>query len=259
MRVIYYKNELEDDFAGTNIKTKPLPEDYAYFRKNPIIKALEFLFYYVFAAPIVFICQKIMFQERIRNRKALRPYRKTGFYIYGNHTRMAGDSFTPSLAVFPKKAYILANPDCVSIPVLGHITEALGCVPLPTSIRGLKHFHEAVLEHGKRGHAVVIYPEAHIWPYYTKIRPFKASSFRYPAELNKPIFTFTVTYHKYKLSRKPRTIVYIDGPFFPQEGKTVRQNQMYLRDQAYEAMCKRSELSDMDYIHYEKVKMEQDE
>ena len=253
VRTIYYSDELNDDFAGTNIKTKSLPEDYHYFKKNPIVRFLHFFLYYVIAAPIVYISQKIMFQERIHNRKALKPYRKTGFYIYGNHTRMAGDAFTSPLAVFPKKAFVLANPDCVSIPVVGHITEALGCVPLPTSIKGLKNFHEAVLEHGRRGHAVVIFPEAHIWPYYTKIRPFKAASFRYPAELNKPVFTFTVTYQKFRFSKKPRTNVYIDGPFFPKEGQTVKQNQLSLRDMAYQAMQERSKLSNVEYVHYEKV------
>ena len=29
-KVIYYRDEINDDFAGNNIKTKPLPDNYDY-------------------------------------------------------------------------------------------------------------------------------------------------------------------------------------------------------------------------------------
>ena len=49
---------------------------------------------------------------------------------------------------------------------------------------------------------ILIYPEAHIWPYYTKIRPFPSTSFRYPIKFNVPSFSITTTYQKVG-KRKP--------------------------------------------------------
>ena len=60
---------------------------------------------------------------------------------------------------------------------------------------------------------VVIYPEAHVWKYYTKIRPYPSTSFKFPVHCNVPAFCMTTTYYKRKLGKKPGIVVYIDGPF----------------------------------------------
>lgn len=43
-KVRYYKDELNDDFAGNDIKTKKLPEDHKYIKKNPFWKVAAFIF-----------------------------------------------------------------------------------------------------------------------------------------------------------------------------------------------------------------------
>lgn len=187
-KTYYYSDEINDDFAGTNIKRKELPADYPYFSSNPVRKFFEFILYRLIVTPLIFLFQKIVFREKFKNKKVLKKYRKNGYFIYANHTSAVSDAFTPTLVTFPKKAYILINPDGVSIPVVGKAVEMLGGVPLPTHRRGMKNFHDAVLSHAQKRHCIVIYPEAHIWPYYTKIRPFKDVSFRYPAEADKPSF-----------------------------------------------------------------------
>ena len=179
-KTYYYSDEINDDFAGTNIKRKELPADYPYFSSNPVRKFFEFILYRLIVTPLIFLFQKIVFREKFKNKKVLKKYRKNGYFIYANHTSAVSDAFTPTLVTFPKKAYILINPDGVSIPVVGKAVEMLGGVPLPTHRRGMKNFHDAVLSHAQKRHCIVIYPEAHIWPYYTKIRPFKDVSFRYP-------------------------------------------------------------------------------
>ncbi|MBP5242889.1 MAG: 1-acyl-sn-glycerol-3-phosphate acyltransferase [Clostridia bacterium] len=252
-KIFYYSDKLNDDFAGTNIKRKELPENYPYFRKNPLRKISAFLLYRVLATPIAFLFQKIVYHEKIIGRKKLKGYKKDGFFLYGNHTRAAGDAFAPSFVSFPKKAHIVVDPDCVSIPGLKAVVEDLGALPLPTSFHGMKNFKNAVEEHARQKHVVVIYPEAHIWPFYTDVRPFKDGSFRYPAECNKPVFTFTVTYKKRKLIPFPKATVYIDGPFFPDKDKSVKENQKLLRNICYETMKERSKTSTYEHIKYVKT------
>ena len=156
-KVIYYSNDQTDDFAELNIRQKQLPPDYPYFTKDPVRKALAFLLYYGLALPLVFLFQKLIYGERIVGRSKLKPYRKTGYFLYGNHTRIAGDAYTPALVAFPRKAFIVANPDCVSIPGIRRIVEDLGAVPIPTTASGMKNFLAAIRTHTEKGHAVMIY------------------------------------------------------------------------------------------------------
>ena len=252
-KIYYYSDELKDDFAGTHIRRKPLPADYEYFPKNPVRRFFGFLLYRVIALPIVFLYEKIVCGEKIVNRKVLKKYGKDGYFLYANHTSAVGDAFTPTLVSFPKKAYIVVNPDAASIPVVRTLVEMLGGVPLPTDLKGMRNFHSAVLKHAEQKHCVMIYPEAHIWPYYTKIRPFKDASFRYPAEAGKPVFTYTTTFQKRKFFSRPKVTVYVDGPFYPDPALSVRENRKRLRDLAYEAMVKRSEKSTCEYATYIRV------
>ena len=252
-KVITYTGAGDEDFASWEIKRKELPPDYAYFPKTSLRKGAAFVFYHMIATPLVFLLQKTLYAERIVGRKKLRACRKNGYYLYGNHTRAAGDAFAPSLVAFPKKAYILANPDSVSIHGLRRIVEDLGAVPLPTGAAGWRNFRGAVRTHSGRGHVIAVYPEASIWPYYTGIRPFPSASFRYPAEDGRPVFTFTTVYHKRLLFRLPRTVVYIDGPFFGREGASVKENQESLCRQCRASMTRRASLSTYRHVEYRKA------
>ncbi len=242
-RVFYYTDPLRDDFAGTNIRTKPLPASYCYLPRSRIRRAVAFFLHHFVATPVCFLFLKLYYGQKIVGREKLRPYRKTGYFLYGNHTRAAGDAFTPSMAAFPKKPYILVNRDAVSIPFLRRIVEDLGAMPVPDSLEAHKKFLAAIRTRAARGDVIVVYPEAHIWPLCTEIRPFSAASFAYPAETDKPVFTFTVTYRKRKPFGGVKATVYLDGPFFPDKTLPKPQQKHDLRDRAFAAMEARSALS----------------
>ena len=104
----------------------------------------------------------------------------------------------------------------------------------------------------------MIYPEAHIWPYYTHIRPFPDGSFGYPAKDGTPVFCFVNTYQKRGNKRKPRMTTYIDGPFYPDMELPLKQRRKKLRDEVYAQMCKRAELSNVEVIQYIKKEKEDD-
>ena len=102
-----------------------------------------------------------------------------------------------------------------------------------------------------KGYAITIYPEAHIWPYYTKIRPFKDVSFKYPIQLEKPAFCITNTYQSYgKNNKKIKIVSYIDGPFYPNKELTLKEQQKELRNKIYNCMEERSENSNIEHIKY---------
>ena len=103
----------------------------------------------------------------------------------------------------------------------------------------------------KNKNSITIYPEAHIWPYYTKIRPFKAVSFKYPAKLNAPVYSITNTYQSYgKKHKKIQLVSYVDGPFYPDEKLTLKERQQDLRDRVYNKMVERSKNNNIEHIKY---------
>lgn len=252
IETIYYQDELNDEFSKAKIETKEVGMSYKYLHRNPFYNLASFLWYRLVAIPIGFILLKIKFSHQIKNRRLLKKAGRFGFFLYGNHTQEIADAFIPSLIASPKRVYIIVHANNVSMPVLGKITPHLGALPIPTDVNAFKNFSNAIEKRILQGHCVTVYPEAHIWPYYTKIRPFRATSFGYPIKYNVPAFCFTNTYQKRKHSKKPKIVTYLDGPFYPNLKLSPIEQKQDLRNQIHEAMVNRSKKSNVECIRYVK-------
>ena len=62
----------------------------------------------------------------------------------------------------------------------------------------------------------------------------------------------TTTYQKRKLGKRPKITIYIDGPFYPDNLPTRKEQAISLRDKVYNQMTIRSKNSTYSYIKYEK-------
>lgn len=111
------RDPMNDDFAGTDIRPRPLPADYVWRTNNRLRRLLDSSLHHVIATPLAFLYQKLVWHERLVGRRRIRPYLRQGVYLYGNHTRAAGDAFTPSLVAFPRP-FVLVHPDAVAVPGL---------------------------------------------------------------------------------------------------------------------------------------------
>lgn len=238
-RVFYYSDPLNDDFAGTDIKTCRLPVDFCYIHKSFVWNVLSFLLYYVVALPIVWLTAKIWLGLKFENRSVLRNLRGKGFFLYGNHTQVL-DAYIPALAAFPKRSYILANPDAVSIPGIKNIVMMLGALPIPSEVSGFRRFLDAITTRCNQNACIAVYPEAHIWPYYTGVREFCDTSFRYPVLTDAPAVAMVTTYRKRKglfgLSKRPGMTVRFSEVFYPDKTLTAKEAQSKLRRQAFDFM-----------------------
>jgi 1-acyl-sn-glycerol-3-phosphate acyltransferase len=251
-KIIYYQDELKDEFSTAQITPKHIDGNYIYVHKG-LWKRFTHLFWYrIVATPIAFCFLKLKFRHKIINKSVLKQGRKTGYFLYGNHTHPQCDAFIPTMVNNPKDTYVIVHPDNVSMPVLGAITPSLGALPLPDDMEAGRHFMEAVTTRIREKNCVTIYPEAHIWPYYTKIRPFSDQSFAYPIKEKAPVYCFTNTYQKRKGSKTPRIVTYVDGPFYPKQDLKGKAQRKDLRDQVYHTMVKRSENNTVCMIRYEK-------
>ena len=250
-KIIYYNDELNDEFSKSSIEPRIIDENYKYVHKNPLWNLCSFVLQNILSVPIKILYAKIKFRIKYIGKEKIKPYKNEGYFIYGNHTQPFADTFIPSIPMYPKRNFLIVNPVNISLKGTGTLVEMLGAMPIPSNKSAMKNFLEAIKQKTNKGYAITIYPEAHIWPYYTKIRPFKDVSFKYPIQLKKPAFCITNTYQSYgKNNKKIKIVSYIDGPFYPNKGLTLKEQQKELRNKIYNCMDERSKNSNIEHIKY---------
>ena len=255
MKTLYY-HDYTDNFVETKNQTKTVPENYRFIKKNPFRVALGAVLFVILKL-VARIYGKFWLGLSIEGKDKLKKYVKSakkGYFLYANHTLTLGDVFNPAL-YNPVHPYYICDSSNLGIPILGPILPMVGALPIPESIRGKKRLFDAISTRAKQGKAIVIYPEAHLWPYYTKIRPFDTTAFSFPVRENLPVFTATTTFQAWKHHKKPRITIYIDGPFYAQTDEDIskREKSQFLHDQVFSALEQRTKKSDFAYFTYKKL------
>lgn len=255
--IIYYSDPLSDDFAQTAIHTRDVEAGFPYVRKSRPWNYFAALLYYLVAVPVVYLISKVYLGLKFENRDASFQIKGTGFFLYGNHTRYL-DAFLPALAAFPNRAYVVSNPDAVSLPFLKNLVLMLGVIPLPTKFTGMRSFLSTISQRYQENACVAIFPEAHIWPFYTGIRPFPDTAFRYPVKENAPVIAMVTTYRKrrgvFRFLKKPGMTVTLSQPMYPRQDLAPKQAQQELRDRVHHFMVEvSSSRENVAYIRYEPI------
>ncbi|MBR2786599.1 MAG: 1-acyl-sn-glycerol-3-phosphate acyltransferase [Clostridia bacterium] len=252
-KVIYYNDELNDEFSTAQITPRRIDENYKY-KHGSFWNVCSWAIQNFLSMPIKIGYAKLKFRIKYIGKEKLKSCKGSGCFIYANHTQTFADTFIPSLAVYPKRNFLIVNPENISIKPFGWLIELLGAIPVPGNKGAMKNFLDQIEEKIGEGYSITIYPEAHIWPYYTKIRPFKSVSFRYPVEYKKPVFCITNTYQaRGKNANRVQIVSYIDGPFYADDRlQTVKEQKEELRNRVYECMVERSKNSNIEVIKYVK-------
>ena len=257
-RVFYYASE-EDDPIKTDEQEKKvevgLPEGYEFIPKNSFVKLYSAMLFRIFKLFGQYY-ERGYWQAKFYGREKLKKARGKGYVIYANHTNPFHDVFGPALAA-DRRIFTIISPVNLKIPGIGKVLPYIGGLPLGKTTEEKKAFNKAVDKRLKQKKVLVIYPEAHVWPYATKIRKFPAGdrSFKYAVRNNLPIFTMTTTYHKRKDKKRgdlPRMDVYIDGPFWPDVNLGEDENRAKLAKEAYDSMVKYSKKNSYEYFRYRK-------
>lgn len=171
-----------------------------------------------------------------------------GAFIYANHTQPVGDVFVPRTLPYP--VAIIAGPANLGLPVIGKLLPAGRAILLPGTRQQYPQFLAAIKRSHHAGQLIVVYPEAHVWPFYTGIRPFDATSFHYPARLQAPVFTMTTTYQESPHHNRVQIVIYIDGPMPMVTGLTLKAQQQALFYHAQAQLIARSQLSTQTVVQY---------
>lgn len=249
MKKTYYYNSFQDDIIKSKNQDYILKDSFKWIHKNAVYRAFSYALYWLVIL-VSFIYSRLFLHIKINNKKILKN--EKGYFLYSNHTQVLGDVLNPFLICFRHRPFIICSTSNLGIPVIGKILPMAGAIPIPNKIHKIPAFKDAIKHRISKGNPVVIYPEAHLWPYATFIREFPNSSFHFPAENGKKVFVATTVYTKNKLSEKPKITIFIDGPFVTDKDLGKRENAKILHNKVYETMVKRASLSDYEYVKYEK-------
>ena len=251
-KIVYYEDELNDEFSDAKIISDLVDKNYKYIHRNIFWRIGEAIIFLI-SLPIKFIVPIVQFKIIYIGKEKVKLYKDKGLFIYANHTQQFLDTFVPTNHLFPKGNAIIVNPENVSMKGMKTLVKMLHAIPIPNKLDGMKNFFDAIDYYiQEKKYAITIYPEAHIWPFCTWIRNFKDVSFKYPIKYNVPSFCVTNTYQKYKGREDEVQIVsYLDGPFFPDEKiENLKERQKDLRDRIYNQMCERAKQNDIEVIKY---------
>lgn len=257
-RVIYYDDEETDDFAGTNISAVTVDDSFHYIHRSIFWRILAFMLYYLIAFPLIWLFERVIMGARFVNKGALKRCKSEHAFLYGNHTGFI-DAFTPCILSFPRKNHTIVSPDAVSIKGLKNIVQMLGAIPVPSGYKGLRRFRDAVDYYHTKGN-ITIYPEAHIWPYYTGVRHFSDASFGYAVKHGCPVYAFFTAYSKPRgilsVFRRANITIYVSDPIYPDEGLVGAAARKNLCEKVYAFMLDKSQYSDYEVIKYIKREKE---
>lgn len=253
-KIVYYSDEVHEDFANNGINTKKVDENYKYITKNPFSRFFGKLMWIVFL-PVAWLVGFILYHPKFVGKKnVLRKVKKKGYFIYCNHVLPVDPLVPPTMLNPTKYCVIAASADTFSInKALSWIIKSFGGFPVPNSPKMYYNYVDFIKYQIGKKHRVLMYPEAHIWPYCNWIRRYTSTSFKYPVMLNAPIITMTTCFVCKKPGKKPKQVIYVDGPFYPNMDLKFEDAVEDLRNQAFEQMNARAKkYSTYEYVKYVK-------
>lgn len=241
---IYY-HQLTDDVVQSKKQDFSLSDNYQIIKtglKPKLIRYCASIFAYLFTYLIKHV--------KVVGKQKLSSCKDHGYFVYANHTQPVNDAFMPLTLLGSGDYYALANQANWGLPFIGKYLLPYGGLPVGKNIKQSIKLLKAVDQLIKQNKHIVIYPEAHVWPYYTKIRPFDKTSMNFAVSLKTPVFVMTTTYQKPKFFKRPRIVVYIDGPFFADQTLSKKEQQKKLHDTIFNTMKARAKLSNYSYYDY---------
>ena len=147
-----------------------IKDDYKYIIDNRIFNAFSDLLA-IIATPILWIINIVLFGFDVQGVDNLRKV-SGGKVTISNHIHPM-DCTMNGLINFPERTYFPTLATNFKIPFIRHLIRILYAIPIPKKVTQKEKFFEEIKKALLDGKTVHMYPEAALWPYYEKLRPFK--------------------------------------------------------------------------------------
>lgn len=170
-----------------------IKDDYKYIIDNKILNCFSDLLF-IIITPILWILNRVLFGFDVEGVDNLRKV-SGGKVTISNHVHPM-DCTMNGLINFPERTYFPTLATNFKIPFIRHLIRVLYAIPIPKKTAQIEKFFEQIKKALAEGKTIHMYPEAALWPYYEKIRPFKKGAFKMAAEAGCPIVPILYTFEE---------------------------------------------------------------
>jgi len=205
---------------GFHPKEVKLKDDYKLYRRGIFFRIGRKLLIGFFVLTF-FFAKTLVWGYKVKGRKNLKGIK--GGVILCNHTHQL-DAFMICTSLFFRSIYITMLESNLGFGFVSKIFRLGGAVPIPTGRTLFKRFNKETPEMIKKGHHILVYPEAALMPYCDHIRPFMSGAFHIAMNADCVIIPTVMTFHKprglYRITRgkkKPCMKYNILPPYYPKD------------------------------------------
>ena len=169
------------------------------FRRPPV--GLRLLGYRLLLQPRARLMLSWSYRWRVHGKRALRGFRRSGMFLYGNRTGTPLDALVP--ACLTDKPILIPAPR-ETLAAYAPLTRHCVGIPTPESHRELRPFLEKLEKHTVTRGAVAIYTDES-----TADAPYL-----YPVRFDEPSFVFHTAVGR-GANGSRRAVTRVAGPFYP--------------------------------------------
>ncbi len=156
------------------------------------------------------------------------------------------DSLVISRCFYPRQVNFPTIDNNIATPILGNVLKRLGAYSTGKTLSGRKRFIKQTNKLLEDENIVHFMPEGSMWPYYSKIRPFKDGAFSFAVKNDAPIIPICVSFRKKRegssffRTRAKFVTVHIGKPIYPDKELSPKEAQEKLRADSERTICRMS-------------------
>ena len=218
-RIVYIPSSPDEDVFHNATRKKQLFVDENYnYQKSWLVRVCQWFLYYFIAKPLFYIYGKLYLGIKVKGKKNLKGI-KTGAITVSNHVHYLDFSIATTFIGRWKRSHVISNRENFDVPVAGRLISAYGVMPLPDTPKATINFYKQISVYLKKKRFIHIFPEATMWPYYNKLRPFKSGAFHFAIANNVPVIPYVILFRKSKgvgkiVRKRPKITVVICKPIY---------------------------------------------
>lgn len=243
-------------------RDEEIDENYNFINKNIFFRAFSRFFRRIvimFMGPWL----KRRYKLKIVGKENIKKVRRKGVIVTVNHVHNFDNLLVGTRLLHHRKCYFITLKDNINMPFVGFLLRSLGGIPIPTSVKAMPPFDACITELLRKKKAILICPEASLWPFYRGVRPFKKGAFRFAVKNDVPILPVVISFRR-KLRKRPAKkgkekykyyfTVHVGEPIYQDKSLEIRRQTLELTDRTY-AFYK----STMDEFYADEERLEQEE
>ena len=187
--------------------------------------------YYLLAIPLLYLYSKVILNLKFKNLKRFRQI-KGGAIIVSNHVHTL-DSVFNSIATFPKRPIITAQPENFDLKIAGFFVHLLGARPTPRNPLETQIFFNKLSNYARKGRYIHMFPEGELIEKDTNIREFKRGAFKLAIQSSCAIIPIKIEFDKSKtlIWNRNRITLKVGQPIYPDLTINKKESLTKLQEQ----------------------------